>query len=70
VAWRRHQGDRAIGDPSKSGVCFYLGRGFLPTADPHEELFVLEPEDVHLCKALQFVGRLLLRRSSSPVSPR
>ncbi len=51
----RRAGDKEIvlsATPSKNTVCFYLGRGFLPTADPLEELLVLEPEDVHMCKAL------------------
>jgi GNAT superfamily N-acetyltransferase len=51
---------RAAGDvrvvvsatPSGNTVRFYLGRGFLPMAEPIEELFDLEPEDVHLHKAL------------------
>lgn len=51
---------RAAGDsemvvsatPSQNTVQFYLGRGFLPMAEPLAELFELEPEDVHLSKAL------------------
>ena len=31
---------------------FYRGRGFEPTAEPLPELFELEPEDVHMRKAL------------------
>jgi hypothetical protein len=34
-------------------VRFYLGLGFAPMAEPLAELFALEPEDVHLRKALQ-----------------
>ena len=38
--------------PSGNTVRFYVGRGFRPTAEPLPELFDLEPEDVHLRKAL------------------
>jgi GNAT superfamily N-acetyltransferase len=38
--------------PSESTVRFYLGRGFQPMAEPFAELFELEPEDVHMRKAL------------------
>jgi GNAT superfamily N-acetyltransferase len=38
--------------PSKNTVDFYRGRGFLVTSDPPGELVELEPEDVHLRKAL------------------
>ena len=38
--------------PSENTVRFYLGRGFLPMADPLAELFELEPEDVHMRKVL------------------
>ena len=38
--------------PSESAVGFYLGRGFAPTADPIPELLALEPDDVHMLKAL------------------
>lgn len=37
---------------SENTVRFYLGRGFEPTADPLAELFALEPEDIHMHKAL------------------
>jgi GNAT superfamily N-acetyltransferase len=51
---------RAAGDtemvvsatPSANTVRFYLGRGFEPMAEPLAELFELEPDDVHLHKAL------------------
>jgi len=33
-------------------VRFYLGRGYVPDADPLPELLELEPEDVHLRKRL------------------
>ena len=38
--------------PSENTVRFYLGRGFQPMAEPLAELFELEPDDVHLRKAL------------------
>jgi GNAT superfamily N-acetyltransferase len=38
--------------PSDNTVRFYLSRGFRPTAEPLAELFELEPEDVHMGKAL------------------
>jgi GNAT superfamily N-acetyltransferase len=38
--------------PSENTVRFYLGRGFRPDAEPLPELYELEPEDVHLRKAL------------------
>ena len=51
---------RAAGDatmvvsatPSGNTVGFYLGRGFLPMAEPLAELFEREPEDVHLHKVI------------------
>ena len=51
---------RAAGDsemvvsatPSQNTVRFYLGRGYRPMAEPLAELSELEPEDVHLSKAL------------------
>lgn len=51
---------RAAGDvelvvsatPTGGTVRFYLGQGFRPTAEPLPELLALEPEDVHLHKAL------------------
>jgi GNAT superfamily N-acetyltransferase len=51
---------RAAGDtemvvsatPSENTVRFYLGRGFRTMEEPLAELFELEPEDVHLHKAL------------------
>ena len=51
---------RAAGDsdmvvsatPSGNTVRFYRGRGFEPMATPLAELFALEPDDVHLSKAL------------------
>jgi hypothetical protein len=33
-------------------VRFYMGRGFELTAQPLPELYELEPEDVHMRKAL------------------
>jgi GNAT superfamily N-acetyltransferase len=38
--------------PSENTVRFYRGRGFQPMAEPLAELFELEPEDVHMRKAL------------------
>jgi GNAT superfamily N-acetyltransferase len=38
--------------PSENTVRFYLGRGFQPMAEPLAELFELEPDDVHMHKAL------------------
>jgi GNAT superfamily N-acetyltransferase len=38
--------------PSVNTVDFYRGRGYEPMAEPLPELFKLEPEDVHLEKAL------------------
>jgi GNAT superfamily N-acetyltransferase len=38
--------------PSGNTVRFYLGRGFHPMAEPLAELFDLEPDDVHMRKAL------------------
>jgi len=51
---------RAAGDaemvvtatPTENTVRFYLGRGFLPMAEPFADLFELEPEDVHMSKVL------------------
>ena len=38
--------------PSESAVSFYLRQGFAPTQDAHPELYELEPEDIHMIKAL------------------
>jgi ribosomal protein S18 acetylase RimI-like enzyme len=38
--------------PSAHTVRFYLGRGFVLTARPLPELLELEPDDVHMTKAL------------------
>jgi GNAT superfamily N-acetyltransferase len=38
--------------PSRNTVDFYVARGFAPTASPLPELVELEPDDVHLEKAL------------------
>jgi GNAT superfamily N-acetyltransferase len=38
--------------PSVNTVRFYRRRGFEPMAEPLPELFALEPEDVHMVKAL------------------
>ncbi|MFH1314225.1 MAG: GNAT family N-acetyltransferase [Candidatus Eisenbacteria bacterium] len=37
---------------SESAVGFYLERGFKPTEDANEELFTLEPDDIHMIKLL------------------
>jgi len=38
--------------PSESAVGFYLKRGFTPTEDVDEDLFALEPDDIHMIKPL------------------
>ena len=38
--------------PSENTVRFYLGRGYRPMAQPLQELLELEPDDVHLGKAI------------------
>jgi GNAT superfamily N-acetyltransferase len=38
--------------PSISAVGFYISQGFRPTAQVHEELYALEPEDIHMIKRL------------------
>ena len=38
--------------PSENTVRFYLSRGYRPTASPLPELLHLEPDDVHMSKAL------------------
>ena len=38
--------------PSRSAVGFYGSRGFEPVAEPHPELFELEPDDVHMVELL------------------
>jgi hypothetical protein len=38
--------------PSLNTVRFYERRGFAPMAEPLPELYELEPEDVHMLKAL------------------
>lgn len=51
----RSAGDSAMvvsATPSENTVRFYLRRGFAPMAEPLAELLVLEPDDVHMCKAL------------------
>lgn len=37
---------------SQSAVGFYLSQGFRPTDSPHPLLLALEPEDIHMTKAL------------------
>lgn len=51
----REAGDTDIvvsATPSENTVRFYLGRGYAPLAEPLPELYELEPEDVHMAKAL------------------
>jgi GNAT superfamily N-acetyltransferase len=38
--------------PSENTVHFYLGRGYRPMKQPVPELFELEPEDIHMSKAI------------------
>ena len=38
--------------PSENTVCFYLGRGYRPMAQPLAELLALEPEDIHMGKVI------------------
>jgi ribosomal protein S18 acetylase RimI-like enzyme len=38
--------------PSVSAVGFYQSFGFVPVAEPHPEIFALEPEDIHMSLAL------------------
>jgi GNAT superfamily N-acetyltransferase len=38
--------------PSLAAVSFYLDCGFTPVAEPHPELFELEPEDIHMSMVL------------------
>ena len=51
----RASGDRSLvvsATPSLNTVQFYERRGFRPMAEPLPELYELEPEDVHMEKAL------------------
>ncbi len=38
--------------PSGSAVGFYLQHGFKPTHDVNEDLFAMEPDDIHMVKPL------------------
>jgi GNAT superfamily N-acetyltransferase len=38
--------------PTGNTVRFYMGRGFRPVAEPDAQLLALEPDDVHMRKAL------------------
>lgn len=38
--------------PSESAVGFYRNQGFRVAEEPNEELFALEPEDIHMIRAL------------------
>jgi GNAT superfamily N-acetyltransferase len=49
----QEDGHRALyvsATPSESAVGFYLSQGFVPTGQPHAELFALEPDDIHMVK--------------------
>ena len=51
----RSAGDTEIvvtATPSENTVLFYLGRGYRPMAQPLPELLELEPEDIHMQKAI------------------
>lgn len=51
----RHAGDSEMvvsATPSENTVRFYLGRGFTTMSEPLAELAELEPDDIHLHKAL------------------
>jgi len=51
----REAGDTAMvvtATPTENTVRFYTGRGFRPMPHPLPELFELEPEDIHMEKAL------------------
>ena len=51
----RAAGDTSIvvsATPSLNTVRFYLARGYAPMEEPLPELFELEPEDIHMEKAL------------------
>jgi GNAT superfamily N-acetyltransferase len=38
--------------PTRGTVDFYVSQGFKPLAMPHERLFALEPEDIHMERVL------------------
>jgi ribosomal protein S18 acetylase RimI-like enzyme len=38
--------------PSESAVGYYISQGFHPTHEVNQELFELEPEDIHMIKIL------------------
>ena len=38
--------------PSESAVGFYIKHGFVPTHEVNQELFALEPDDIHMTKQL------------------
>jgi GNAT superfamily N-acetyltransferase len=38
--------------PSESAVNFYISQGFVPTQQVHPKLYELEPDDIHMIKAL------------------
>jgi hypothetical protein len=51
----RRAGDTEIvvtATPSENTVRFYLARGYRPMQQPLPELFELEPEDIHMSRAI------------------
>jgi GNAT superfamily N-acetyltransferase len=38
--------------PTRGTVDFYMSQGFKPLATPHERLFALEPDDIHMERVL------------------
>ena len=46
--------------PSRSAVGFYRSQGFRPVAEPHPELFALEPDDIHMILPLDVPGEVHL----------
>ncbi len=38
--------------PTRGTVDFYMSQGFMPVATPHERLYALEPDDVHMERVL------------------
>ncbi|MBD3237107.1 MAG: GNAT family N-acetyltransferase [Candidatus Eisenbacteria bacterium] len=50
--WRGARRIYVSATPSLSAVGFYRRCGFVPTAEPHPELWALEPEDIHMVRPL------------------
>ncbi len=38
--------------PAEPAVRFYLSQGFAPTPEPNQEMYAIEPEDIHMIKEL------------------